>query len=90
MKKLLVRTILFVLVLTFVAAITVYVLLSRSLPRLDGEIAADHLSTDVTINRDASGIPTITAANRIDLAYATGYVHGQDRFFSMDLTRLFS
>ena len=87
MKKLLVRTILFVLVLTVVAAVTVYALLSRSLPQLDGEVVAGHLAADVTINRDASGIPSIIAANRIDLAYATGYVHAQDRFFPMDLTR---
>ena len=32
-------------------------------------------------------MPTLTAANRVDLAYATGFVHGQDRFFEMDLSR---
>jgi penicillin amidase len=32
-------------------------------------------------------VPTITATNRADLAFATGFVHGQDRYFQMDLTR---
>ena len=39
------------------------------------------------IERDARGIPVITAATRADLAYATGYAHAQDRFFQMDLSR---
>jgi penicillin amidase len=29
----------------------------------------------------------VAAANRLDLAYATGFVHAQDRFFQMDLAR---
>lgn len=87
MKKLFVRSVMFVLILTLIAGVTAYALLSRSLPQLDGEIAAEQLTADVAIVRDASGIPTISAENRADLAYATGYVHGQDRFFSMDLMR---
>jgi len=87
MKRLLVKSILFVAVLAFAAVGIAYAVLSRSLPQLEGEIITDRLTADVTINRDASGIPTIVAKNRIDLAYATGYVHGQDRFFQMDLTR---
>ncbi len=39
------------------------------------------------IARDDSGIPTITAGTRVDLAFATGFAHGQDRFFQMDLIR---
>ncbi len=39
------------------------------------------------ITRDARGVPTIEALNRTDLAYATGFVHAQDRFFQMDLSR---
>lgn len=32
-------------------------------------------------------MPTVTAADRNDLAFGTGFVHGQDRFFQMDLAR---
>lgn len=58
-----------------------------SLPELDGVVSADGLRAVTTIERDAAGIPTITATNRADLAFATGFAHGQDRFFQMDLIR---
>ena len=87
MIRLLVRLILVAMALSVAAAVIAYAILSSSLPQLDGEIVTDRVSADVAIRRDASGIPTITATNRVDLAYATGFVHGQDRFFQMDLTR---
>jgi penicillin amidase len=61
--------------------------LRGSLPQLDGEIAAPALAAPVVVERDALGIPTLRAGNRIDLAFATGFVHAQDRFFQMDLLR---
>ena len=61
--------------------------LRASLPQLDGELSELGLSASATIQRDAAGIPVITAANRLDLAFATGFVHGQDRFFQMDMIR---
>ena len=87
MKRLLLRFILVAMALTVAAVVIAYVTLSSSLPQLDGEIITDRVSADVAIKRDAGGIPTISATNRVDLAYATGFVHGQDRFFQMDLTR---
>jgi penicillin amidase len=39
------------------------------------------------VARDAQGVPVITAANRADLARALGFLHGQERFFEMDLLR---
>ena len=65
----------------------IYAVLHASLPALDGTISAPALGADITIERDALGIPTVRAANRNDLAYGTGFVHGQDRFFQMDLSR---
>src|ERR1700716_4478996 len=62
-------------------------LLRASLPRLDGASGAPGLTTAVRITRDSRGVPTIEAANRLDLAYATGFVHAQDRYFEMDLSR---
>jgi len=58
-----------------------------SLPQLDGQRPAPGLSAEASIARDATGSVTIQAANRLDLAYATGYAHGQDRYFQMDLLR---
>jgi penicillin G amidase len=64
-----------------------YGMLRASLPRLDGELREAGLKAPVRITRDALGVPTIESANRFDLAYGTGFVHGQDRFFQMDLSR---
>lgn len=61
--------------------------LRASLPPLDGTRVAPLLSSPLTIERDALGVPTLRGSNRLDMAYATGYVHAQDRFFQMDLLR---
>jgi penicillin amidase len=70
-----------------IVAILAWLTLRASLPTLDGEISVAGLDATATIARDADGIPTITAKSRTDLAYATGFAHGQDRFFQMDLLR---
>ena len=70
-----------------VVAIAAWWMVRQSLPTLDGEFTAAGLESPVSIERDGQGMPTITATNRRDLAFATGFVHGQDRFFQMDLIR---
>ena len=62
-------------------------LMAGSRPPTNGHVTLEGLSAPVTIVRDAAGIPVITAQSRRDLAYAMGYVHGQERFFQMDLQR---
>ena len=76
-----------VVVLVLAPVAVVHTVLRASLPQLDGTIRAAGLTAPVTIERDRLGVPTIVAANRVDLAYATGFAHGQDRFFEMDLSR---
>lgn len=73
--------------LGIISLFVVWQMLRGSLPDLDGELAVPVISQPASIERDAAGIPTIRASNRRDLAFATGYVHGQDRFFQMDLSR---
>jgi penicillin G amidase len=73
--------------LLLAALATAYGLLRASLPRLDGELRQSALSAPVRITRDARGVPTIEAADRADLAFATGFLHAQDRYFQMDLSR---
>lgn len=87
MKKILVRSLVGIAALALAVSMIAYGLFRSSMPQLDGEIVLHGLRADVTISRDANGVPTIVAGNRSDLAYATGFVHGQDRFFQMDLTR---
>ena len=75
------------IVVLLAAAATGWLTLRASLPAIDGQAALPGLAATVLIERDADGVPTITAQNREDLARALGYLHGQDRFFQMDLSR---
>ncbi|MCH2155107.1 MAG: penicillin acylase family protein [Opitutales bacterium] len=61
--------------------------LRGSLAQLEGESVLPGLRGRVLIQRDALGIPTISAFNKLDQARAIGFLHGQERFFQMDLLR---
>lgn len=74
-----------VLVLVGAGWITRY--LNGSLAPLEGDQLLSGLEAEVLVERDAQGIPTITAASRADTAYALGVLHAQERFFQMDLLR---
>lgn len=58
-----------------------------SLPQLEGTRTLPGLAAEVTVERDAIGVPLITAGSREDAARALGFVHAQERFFQMDLLR---
>jgi len=73
--------------LLLAAAAAAWLTLRASLPIIDGQTVLPGLTAPVTVERDAAGVPTITGRNRADLARALGYLHGQDRFFQMDLMR---
>lgn len=68
-------------------SVALYRAATGSLPMLDGEIRMAGLAGPVTIERDRYGVPTVRGSSREDVARATGFVHGQDRFFQMDLLR---
>ena len=57
------------------------------LPKHDGAVILEGLSAPVEILRDERGIAHIYAATKTDLLFAQGYVHAQDRWFTMDLYR---
>jgi len=69
------------------AGLGVWLFLRASLPQLDGTVHADGMNSTVTVERDARGVPLIRGQNRLDIAYVTGYLHAQERFFQMDLLR---
>ncbi len=73
--------------LALIAVVAAWLIVRASLPGLDGTATLAGITDVASIERDAYGIPTITAANRVDLAFATGYAHAQDRYFQMDLIR---
>jgi len=69
------------------AALWFFVEVRGSLAQLDGEAAVPGATGSIAIERDALGIPTISARTRADVARGLGFVHAQDRFFQMDLAR---
>lgn len=87
MNRVLLRLVVTLSLLVVVVAAFVVLTLRASLPKLDGEIVVAGLIDSATIERDADGIPVIAASSRADLAFATGFAHGQDRFFQMDMIR---
>ena len=64
-----------------------YQKLKLSLPQIDGSSSIEGLANQVIVERDHLGVPTIRGKTRRDVARALGFVHAQDRFFQMDLTR---
>ena len=91
MRRLLLRGLIVVLaaLVLVVLAGGIYVRseLRASLPALEGTLPLAGLTAPVTVTRDALGVPSLSAASRVDLARALGFVHAQDRFFQMDLQR---
>jgi len=83
----LLRGLLWLLLLAAIAALAAWLALRASLPDVEGEAKLAGLSGRVLVERDAQGVPVIRGANRLDVARATGFVHAQERFFQMDLTR---
>ena len=69
------------------AVLAGWLALRGSLPQLEGEATLAGLGAPVTVLRDAAGTPTVVASSHEDIAYALGYLHGQERFFQMDLQR---
>ncbi|WP_350350601.1 penicillin acylase family protein [Microbacterium sp. A8/3-1] len=76
-----------IVVIAVAAAFFVTWTIQRSFPQTGGAIEVTGLASEVTVKRDASGVPTITADSTDDLFYAQGFVHAQDRFFEMDFRR---
>ena len=81
------RVALVLIALILLLLIAAYFVLRASLPLLDGDIALSKLGAPVTITRDANGTAAITARSTIDAMRALGFIHAQERFFEMDLTR---
>ncbi len=58
----------------------------RPLPKTSGTLHAP-LASNVTVERDALGVPHIAAANVDDALFAQGFVTAQDRLWQMDMLR---
>lgn len=68
-------------------ATTIWWLVYRPLPQLDGRVSLGGLQGAVTLERDQWGVPHIRAGSLEDLVEAQGYAMAQDRLWQMDLLR---
>ena len=75
--------------LAMLALLVGFGLLRGSSPQLEGSLAAAEGGpvAAVTLERDDGGAPTVRGADDADVAYGLGFLHAQDRFFQMDLSR---
>jgi penicillin amidase len=87
MKKWSIRIVLGLLALVVLVLAAIWIFLRSSLPQLDGQVREAGMIGKVTVERDDHGVPMIKGSHRNDIAYATGFIHAQDRFFQMDLLR---
>jgi len=83
----LIKWLFIILILLIIILVAGYFSLRGSLPQLNGEARLDKLGMPVSLLRDSNGVLTVEAQNELDMARALGYVHGQERFFEMDLMR---
>ncbi len=90
MPRFLKRSLWIVSILAVLTVSLLWLWLRSSLPQLDGTLALADLQQNVSIQRDRLGVVTIESPDRLAAAYATGFVHAQDRFFQMDLNRRYA
>jgi penicillin G amidase len=81
------RIALFLLLIPILTVASGLLWLRSSLPPQSDRRVLQGLIAPVRIDRDATGIPTISATNDLDAAFALGFVHAEDRLFQMDLQR---
>ena len=55
--------------------------------RTSGALASDAIENEITVDYDDLGVPTVRANDRGDAYFAQGYLHAQNRFTQMDVTR---
>ena len=87
MKRFLKFAVVALILLLLIGIIGIRWALHSSLPTVEGTERLDGLSAEVVVERDELGVPSVRAATSLDAYRALGYLHGQERFFQMDLLR---
>ncbi len=63
------------------------IVVQRGLPQRVGSVTLAGLSADVTVVRDAAGIPEVYASTADDLFAAEGWLHASERMWQMEIWR---
>ncbi len=69
------------------SSVVAYTYLHRSLPQTNGEFSIAGPGGPIEIIRDQYAIPHLRADNDLDVYFALGYVHAQDRLWQMEFSR---
>lgn len=76
------------LVITFVVAGAIFHhMLLSPLPSYNENISTIKINSNIEVYRDSFAVPYIIASSDEDVAFSLGYLHAQERLFSMDLIR---
>ncbi len=75
------------IVVLLVGGFIFYKMLTATLPEYSGELKYSGISQQIKIFRDSTAVPYIVAGDDKDAAFAMGFVHAQERIFSMDIIR---
>ncbi len=76
-----------IIIVVIIGGAIFYSMLKSTVPEYSGKVSTDEIGSSVKIYRDSMAIPYIVANTDEDAAFALGYVHAQDRLFTMDLIR---
>ena len=90
MKRILIKSVMGILALFIIIVVYIAITLARAgggLPEWNGTVEVAGLNNVVEITRDQDGIPFIRADSERDLYFAQGFIHAQDRFWQMALSR---
>lgn len=85
--KIVLSSLIAILIIILIGGAIFYRMLRASLPDYNGTVHSEKIKEDISVYRDSMGVPYIIANNDEDVAYALGYVHAQERLFTMDLAR---
>ena len=76
-----------IVALALIAGAVLVAIIRAPLPKYDGAVTLAGPGDEITVRRDAQGVPHIYASSDHDLFFGQGYVQAQERFFQMDLGR---
>jgi len=76
-----------IIVIVIIGGIIFYNMLHSSLPKYNDELVISGIDGNIEIYRDSAAVPYIIAKSEFDAAFAIGFVHAQERLFTMDIAR---
>lgn len=78
------RILILLLLLAVLSAAGAWFYTRQALPQIEGRIDLAGPAAQISIERDAHGIPTIKAASIGDALFGLGFVHAQDRLWQLE------